>query len=277
MVRSLPYPAIEEGNFSFPEGNYEVTPEKPPENLTTSVILRHELRGARLVEDLIQEGKAKFACLLSVPKTGFRKLYIADSNEQKINWDLGIAGEPPMIRPVVLYVADDKLNYKLTAKDGVAEVWYNRKIDIPKGARLARGRYLRSSAAIQNLIRVRVNENMKLGSFFVTPNSNEGFYFYLEVASDIFEFIQNPQGESELRGSILVHAVSQCFNILKTSYDASGEEGSDEGREWEQYKNLVALSDWLVAQNMPHWSDENFDAVHIATQLYPIRIPSFTE
>ena len=277
MVRSLPYPAIEEGNFSFPEGNYEVTPEKPPGNSMTSVILRHELRGAQFVENLIQEGKAKFACLLSVPKTGFRKLYIADSNEQEISWDLGIAGEPPMIGPVVLYVAEDKLNHKLTKKDGVAEVWYNREIEIPKGARLARGRYLRSSAAIQNLIRVRVNKNMESGSFFITPNSNEGFYFYLEAASDISEFIQNPQGESELRGSILVHAVSQCFNILKTSYDASGEEGEDEGRQWEQYKNLVALSDWLAAQNMLHWSDENFDAVRVATQLYPIRIPFSTE
>ena len=269
MVRSLPYPTIEDGNFSFPDGDYRAIAQQSG-NSGTKIILRHELKGAPFVENLIQDGKARFACLVSVPKTGYRKLHMADSSEQEITWDLGVVGEPPMLGPVVLYVGDD-LSHKLTPKDGVAKTWRNQKIDIPKGARLARGRYLGCSVAIQRLLKVRCKENMKPGSFTVSPNSNHGFYFCLEAAPDIFQFLQNPQGQLALRSSVLTHAVSQCFNILKSDYGASGEDDEKVGQ-WEQYKNLVSLSDWLETQKLPHWSEEDFDAVLMATHIYPIRI-----
>ena len=112
---------------------------------------------------------------------------------------------------------------------------------------------------------------MEKGGFTVKANSNDGFYFSLEAAPDIFQFLQNPQGELALRKSILVHAVSQCLNILKSDYDASRED--DETGQWEQYRNLKSLSDLLAEKNMGHWSDEDFDPVRVATGLYPIEIP----
>ena len=269
-VKSLPYPAIEDGNFSFPDGVYEVVP-KPSGSSATKVALRHELKGASFVEKLIQNGEAQFACLVSVPKTGFRKLCRADSDEQEISWDLDIAGETPILGPVIVYVGDGIVGRKLTKRDGVAEIWQNRKIDVPKGARLARGRYLRPASTMQQLLKVQCSENLEKGSFTVKPNSNDGFYFALEAAPDIFQFLQNPQGELALRKSILVHAVSQCMNILKTDYDASRED--DETGQWEQYRNLKSLSDLLADKNMGHWSDEDFDSVRVATELYPIEIP----
>ena len=242
----------------------------PSGNSATKVTIRHELKGAPFVEKLIQNGKAQFACLLSVPKTGFRKLCRADSDEQEISWDLDIAGEHPILGPVIVYVGDG-MSCKLTGKDGVAGIWQNRKIEFPKGARLARGRYLRTSNTMRQLLRVQCSESMKKGGFTVKPNSNDGFYFALEAARDIFQFLQNPQGESALRKSILVHAVSQCLNILKTDYGASQED--DETGQWEQYRNLKSLSDLLGDRNMGHWSDEDFDTVRVATELYPIEVP----
>ena len=268
-VKALPYPTIEDGNFSFPDGVYEVVP-KPSGNSATKVSLRHELKGARFVEKLIQNGEAQFACLVSVPKTGFRKLCRTDSDEQEISWDLDVVGEPPILGPVIVYVGKGT-SHKLTKKDGVARIWQNRNIDIPKGARLARGRYLRPSNTMQQLLKVQCSQSMEKGSFAVKANSNDGFYFALEAAPDIFQFLQNPQGELELRKSILVHAVSQCLNILKTDYDASSED--DETGQWEQYRNLKSLSDLLSDRNMGHWSDEDFDAVRVATELYPIEVP----
>ena len=265
----MPYPAIEDGNLSFPDGVYEVVPN-PSGSSATKASIRHELKGAPFVEKLIRNGEAQFACLVSVPKTGFRKLCRADSSEQEISWDLDIVGEPPILGPVIVYVGDG-MSHKLTKQDGVAGIWQNRKIDVPKGARLARGRYLRPSNTMRQLLRVQCSESMKKGGFTVKPNSNDGFYFALEAAVDIFQFLQNPQGELALRRSILVHAVSQCLNILKTDYGASQED--DETGQWEQYRNLKSLSDLLGDRNMGHWSDEDFDAVRVATDLYPIEVP----
>ena len=268
-VKTLPYPAIEDGNFSFPNGVYKITP-KLSGSSATKVTLQHELKGAPFIENLIQNGKAQFACLMSVPKTGFRKLHRTDSSEQEINWDMDIVGEPPILGPVVVYVGDGT-SHKLTEKDGVAEIWQNQKIDIPKGARLAKGSYLRTSNTMQQLLRVQCDDDMEKGGFTVTQNSNDGFYFSLQAAPDIFQFLQNSQGESQLRWSILVHAVSQILNILKTEYSASDE--GDENGHWEQYRNLTSLSDLLADRGLGHWSDDDFDAVRAATKLYPIEVP----
>lgn len=262
-VKTLPYPAIEDGNFSFPNAVYEVEP-KSYGSPATKVTLRHELTGARFIEKLIQKKKAQFACLLSVPKTGFRKLCVADSFEQEITWDLDVVGEPPILGPVIVYVGDH-MSHKLTEKDGVSAIWQNREIEIQKGARLAKGRYLHTSNTMQRLIRVKCVESMKKGRFTVKDNSNDGFYFSLEAAPDIFQFLQNPQGAVDLRTSILVHAVTQGLNILSKKY----EDGS-----WEQLSNLKSLSNLLEDRGLAHWNDgDDFDSARVATELYPIEVP----
>ena len=272
-VRSLPYPALEDGNFSFPNGSYDVSTQLLG-NSGTKVRLKHEISNAPFIDKLVNDGDAKCACLVSVPKTGYRKLYITDSRSQEIEWNLDIAGEPPMLRPVVLYIGNEKA-YTLNRRDGVAEVWQKQKISLYKGARLASGRYLRPSISIQSLLTVKQKEEMKAGSFTVVPNTNEGFYFTMYAASDIFNFVQNPQGNIELRGSILTHAVSQCFSILERDYGVEiGDESEDQ---WSQHKNLVALAEWLDAQDMPKWFDDDFDPVCTATELYQIRIPEVNE
>ena len=279
-TRMLPHPAIEDGNFSFPYGDYKVS-HKPSENSSTEVILHHELEGegTRFIQKLIEEDKAEFACLVSVPKTGYRQLHMSKTSEQKINWDLSVAGEPPQLEPVILYVDGNLQNGTWTEEHGVAELWLNQAIYIPKGARLARHRTLRPSSEIRHLLRAKCDDSMRQGTFTVSPNSNEGFYFSLIAAEDIYKFIQNPQGNSALRGSIVTHAVGECFHILKTDYGAS-DEGEDEGNKWERHPNLVALSKWLENEGLDrhwedkgivhHWSEDGFDAVRVATELYPI-------
>ena len=277
MVRSLPYPALEDGNFSFFDGSYTAS-TKLLGTSGTKVILEHQLSGAPLIEKLIEKGDAKYACLVSVPKTGYRKLHIADSNRQEIGWELDIVGEPPMLRPVVLYVAKG-LSRKLTKSDGVAPIWQGKKVDIPKGARLASGRYLRPSSSIQSLLRVRHSKDMDSGSFLIEQNSNEGFYFSMEAASDIYRFIQNPQDNIELKNSIFTHALSQCLVILKSEYNMGedDEDKDDSANHWKQHSNLVAFAEWLKTSGMPCWFEDGFDTVLVATKLYPIELPAIIE
>lgn len=262
-IKALPYPAVEDGNFSFPDAVYEVAP-KSPGNSENRATFRHQLKGAPFIEKLIQSGEAKFACLFSIPKTVFRELYISNSNEQEITWDLDVVGEPPILGPLVVYVGRG-MRCRLTDQDGVSRIWQNREIELPQGARLARGRYFHASNTIQRLIKVRCIEGMEKGSFTVKANSNDGFYFTLESAPDIFWFLQNPQGQLALRKSILVNSVTQALNILKDNYK--------DPEEWERHRNLKSLSNLLEDRNMRHWSEEDFDAALVAGELYPIQVP----
>ena len=276
-ARMLPHPSIEDGNRSFPKGDYHVS-HKLSENSRTEVVLNHKLEGAPFIQNLIEDGKAKFACLMSVPKIGYRELRISKNSEQKINWNSDIAGKrPPLLRPGILYVGEDLEDGTWTEEDGVAEIWLNQEIYIPKGARLAKGRYLRPKLG-ELLLRAKCYEEMKPGTFTVSVDTGDGFYFILKAARDVFEFIQ--RDDSALKHSIITHAVTACFHILKTGYNASdeyevkngieeGEEGS--GKEWKHYPNLVALSELLKNRGIDdHWSNDDFDAVKVATELYRI-------
>ena len=268
VVHSLPYPTIEEGNFSFPDGVYNI--EHKVLETGSLARLMHKISGAHFFEKLIKEGQAKFGCLVSVPKTGYRKLLLSETVEQTVSWDFDIVGEPPMLRPLLLYVGDP-LEHSFVDGDGVAKIWLNKSVLIPKGARLARGSFLRPNSSLAHLLILTKDPNLKKGSFKISVNTENGFDFKLEAATDIFIFLKGSGINLQLRRSILAHAVSRCLEILSTEYGAkSAEDDAIDG--WEQYSNLVALSDWLMLQDMPHWSDDNFSPELVATQLYPLLI-----
>ena len=276
-VRSLPYPAVEDGNFSFPEAVYTASPQLVGVS-GTEVKITHTISGAPLIESLIEAGKAKYGCTVAVPKTGYRKLELAESDVQTISWDLDIVGEPPILGPVLLYVGEKELR-KLKESDGIAKIWAGRKVEFTKGFRLARDQYLRPSGSMQNLIHVACKKDLDSGVYTVTENTNHGFYFTLHAAEDIFNLLQNPQGRLQgmIRRCVITHAVSQCFNILKHDYGESDEDDSDSTKHWNQYSNLHALADWLAEKGVGHWSDDGFDAMETATRIYPADVPRTNE
>ena len=279
-ARILPHPAIEDGNFSFPEGDYQVSHE-PTGNSGTEVVLYHTLKGAPFIQKMIDQGKAEFACLVSVPKTGYRKLHTSKDSKQKISWDPEVAGKHPSLRPGILYVGEDLEGGIWAQEDDVAELWLNQEIYIPRGARLTRGCDMQHKLE-DWLLQIEPDSTMTSGTFYVleiASDSSDGFYFIVKAAKDIFDFIQIDH--SALRNSILTHAVTACFHILQTRYDApdvdqemNGDEESEEEstNEWKHFPNLVALSELLKNRGLPHWSEKGFDAVKVTTELYPIKL-----
>ena len=261
--RPLPYPTIEDGNLAFPKGEYNAHFQASGENGGT---LHHRLEGARLIQKLIDQGKAEFACLVSAPGMGYRELQRTEpkKDQQKINWDLEVVGnQVPMLVPVILYTGND-LNHKLTEEDDVAEFLLNQEICIPRGARLAKGCYLRHSLTISDLFVIRKKENMKPGSFTVKRLTQGGFFrFGLYAHPDVFYLLQ--RRGNELCESIYTHAMSGCFSILKNWSNENSED------QWTSYPNLVALSDHLRRHIGADWSDIEFDPIKAATELRPIK------
>ena len=268
LVRSLPYPAIEDGNLSYPDGEYRV--ETTPQQDGVSVLLNHAVKGAAFLERAISEGKAEYGCLVSVPLTGYRRLHLSDDARQRVEWDMGIVGEPPMLRPVVVSVAE--IHCTLGPDDGVAEAWQGREIKIPRGARLALKSYLRPTSSLHHLLHVEKGPDLPDGCFEVKSCEEEGFYFKVRAASDLYPFLQNAGGHEPHRRSVLTHVVSRCLEILARDYSGQDEEGED-GLKWESFRNLEALKNELEKHGLPIWDDDDFAADKVATQLYPHRPP----
>lgn len=264
IVHSLPYPSLDDGNMSFPTSIYKVDVISLKGG--ASIQLTHHLENAGLIKKLLENGEAKYGCLLSVPLTGHRRLNLSTESVHTVGWDLGVVGEPPIIRPII--VATETLEYELDGEDDVADIWIGKKVKIPKGARLARGKYLRSISSLQSILDPKEDENLPDGCFVVEPNENDGFRFKVNVASDVFNFLSHSTADGALYRSIGVHMVSRCFTILKEEQGFDGEY-----EKWNDHTNLRMLSGLLEEKSLPHWSEDDFKPEKVALQLHPLILP----
>lgn len=275
-VQIPPYPSLDAGNLSFPDGRYEPVVRSLAGGASAQVT--HDLQGAPLLERLVSEGRAGFGCLLAVPLTGYRKFNLSEGGNriQTIEWDPGVVGEPPFLRPVL--VGLDSFTVTLSGEDGVAGIWQGRTVHFPKGARLARARYLRSVASLQSLLDTRLNKDFESGSFVVKCNENDGFRFSVDVAEDIHRFLESHWRGSvvnhELYRSIGAHMVSMCLAMLRAE-QGFDEENNEE--KWARHTNLVMLSELLANKGLPHWSDDEFSADLVAMRLHPLLMPAGDE
>ncbi len=266
-VRVFPYPVLEEGNLAFPEGEY--IPDVKSGNDGYSAHLYHDVRGAPLVEQLVRDKQAVCCCVVSIPKTGYRRLFTAEGFQQQIKWDQDWVGEPPTIHPFI--VCCENIQRTLSQNDGVHEGWIGQKMHLEKGAKIALGPAFRPMSSMQSLLSVEKDDSLKSGQMRVSACSEDGFYFHVKVASDLYVFIQKPGEEDRYkhRCSILTHAVSSCFALLAKDYD----KGEEEEDGWRSYSNLRALASEMESKGLSIWDMEGFCPEETATAMYPHPIP----
>ena len=261
IVRSFPYPVLEDGNLSFAKGSYNVDIKSTSD---TSIVLEHQLKNASLIEKLISQKKAEYGCLVAIPQAGYRKLHLSSVSSQTIEWDSDFVATPPIFKPIIVCAKAHQC--KLDKKDGIAEEWEGIPISIPKGARLALKRFFRQDGNIIGLLSICPNPSFREGSFEIKARDDEGFFFKVEMATDLSNFVQNPGEYSGQRKSIFTHIISRCFEILEKDYGRDDENG--EGK-WEQFGNLKALADDLKSKGLPIWDEDGFFADKVATQYEP--------
>ena len=61
--RAFPWPVLETGNNSFPNGVYTVT--CADQDAGKSFLLHHEIQGAPLIERWVEQGKLNFVCTVA--------------------------------------------------------------------------------------------------------------------------------------------------------------------------------------------------------------------
>lgn len=269
-VRAFPFPVLEDGNLSFPEGEY--SPGITNNGDGYSVRIYHKVKDAPLIEYLVNEGRAACCCTVSVPITGYRELFVGDGFNQDVQWDKNWVGEPPVLRPLI--VCKELINHKLCVEDGVHNMWVGQKISFNKGAKIAIGPDFRPVSSIQSLLSIDKDDSLESGQLHINQCTEDGFYFSVKVASDLHKFLQSPGGgdRSKHRRSILIHAISSCFALLSKDY--SSEDGDDG---WQSHSNLRALAGDMESKGLNVWYEDDFRPEEAATSLYPHQIPSLEE
>jgi len=261
LFHSLPYPCLEEGNLSYPSGSYKGEPIGVEEG--SSVKINHQLSNAKFIQQQVIAKRAEYGCLISAPDTGHRELQRSSEPIQIVEWNTESFGEPPIIRPIV--VAVQSFVHVFSPEDDVDEIWIGKTIEIPKGARLARDAFLKSSSNMQSLLNPKLDEDLPKGSFRVRPESDHGYRFIVWMAKDIFWFVEHRDRDIRLYHSLAVQMVSACLSLLK------------EEENWKEYSSLRSLADKLDSENIELWDQDDFRPELAACKLYPLLVPEADE
>ena len=230
------------------------------------LVLNHQVTGARLIEDLIRQKVAVYACAISALRSAFRDLQVSQDSKQTIMWDPDNLGEPPYFTPMVVCL--ESLSIKLNSKKhGVHEDWANVKgsVTLPKGACLAQGPVFHfMESGMRGLITIRLDEKLDDGQFYIQPVDDGAFGFNVFCGAKLARFFRSGGESTGRRADITSHIVTACFVCLQRKYaDDDGDEG------WSTYKSLEMLSDHLIELDYCDWTDPEFSPEKAATLLYP--------
>ncbi|MYH47494.1 MAG: hypothetical protein F4008_01055 [Gammaproteobacteria bacterium] len=264
-----PHPVLESGSIAFPSGKYFVAFNR--NGSTTDYQLTHQLEGVPLLTRLIEEGKARYACIVSSPRSAYREVHLSSMPCQTISCNADNLGEPPLFTPAVLCVESSEFILQ-SDRDGVHEIWDEQQVTLRAGTRLAVGNVIQLKASITQLLSLHVDKDMEKGGFNVDIQT-EPFGFRANLHPDLHRFLRF--GKSEIHYHLMIHIVTACLARLQKDYSESEETDdiSDDGAGWESHRSLKALAELLEAKDLPHWTDESFRPEFVATSLYPLPVP----
>ena len=264
--RALPWPLLEAGNDSFPNGEYTVTCEN--KETGQSFTLRHQVRGAPLIERWLDEDKVEYVCTVAAPRSMYRKLHKSGAPEQVIAWEQHDLGDFPMFTPML--VARDFIAHTAVAEsDGLNPLWNRRELILPQGARIAVGPTFKFQSGIEGILEFVEDKDLSDGQFKIIASNDDGFKFKVHLAANLHRHLKFHR--NDLAGNnIMVHIVSAALSLLRKDYkDDNEEEGG-----WKSFPNLKGLADLLQERGIPHWgADNGFEPEYVATQLYPHQLP----
>ncbi len=262
-IRTQEYPVLESGNRSFPDGRYRLDFE--PGDDRSSFRITHRVDGAALLSRLLELDKARYACIVSSPTSGYRETYVSDSSVHEVRWNVDDLGGPPFFTPMIVCWKKQSIRLK-SSRDGVHPIWDRQVISLSKGSRLALGCVIELQSSILQLLSVRRNDCLKEGQFNVEIES-EPFRFRVNVSASLSKALVHQDGV--LRRVIMTHIVTACLARLKQDFDNDdGEVG------WRSHRNLKAFADHLADQGHGHWTDDDFQPEAVATAMYPLLLPA---
>ena len=262
--RAFPWPVLEAGNGSFPHGIYSIVCEdKEPGQ---SFLLRHKIQGALLIEKWMDQDKLCFVCAIAAPRSMYRVLHKCFLPEHLIKWTQEDLGEFPMFTPMVV-TRDDIDHIADSNSDGLDKIWDNKRLRLPRGARVAVGQTFMFKSGIEGLLDFIKDPDLQDGQFWVGESAEDGFKFKVHLAPDLHNYLHYPRDEAARR-NIMVHVVTAALSFLQKNY------GKDQEEEWRSFRNLVGLADHLQQNSLDLWTEDDFRPERASTVLYPHELPT---
>lgn len=265
--RAFAWPVLEAGNGSFRLGTYSIVcDDKEPGR---SFLLQHSISDAPLIEKWMTQERLLFVCAVAAPRSMYRALHVSEDPKQLIEWNQEDLGEPPMFTPMIL--TRFNFDYVTTSQaDGLDQIWDNRQLRLPKGARVAIGTTFRFMSGIEGILDFNQNPDLEPGRFEVRASAEDGFRFKVHLAHDLFVYLRHHRSKNETtRRNIMVHVVTAALSLLQKDY---GEDDGDEG--WRSFRNLVGLANLLQENDLAHWSTDEFSPELVSTGLDPHILPT---
>ena len=267
-IKSFPFPVLSPDSVDYDDGmEYSAKIVRTPG--TNTVRVRHTLVGESLVSHLLREGTATFACIVSVPTTMYRRIFAADSRAQDCQQEVDYsesghgddtdAVESPMFRPVIL--AKEAITKKAEEGAGLGELWAGSTIEIPDGAIIAFDDWARFGGEGGGLLIIERSADLANGQIEVEADASAGFRFRVKAGGKLYDSLQSPEGHAQHRVSVLTHALSVAFQILKDDFKNK--------TAWQDFINLRLVADKLEREGAGHWSYGGFSPERAATILYP--------
>ena len=267
-IRIHNYPSLEEGNIAFPNAQYSIEHRRGANE--AELILKHCIKSAGLIQDLLKSNDAEYACAISSPKTGYRVLYRSPTNEQRLSWNVEECGDPPCFTPMILIVKDTAAPIILNKEHhDVHQVWHNQRLLLRKGSRLAVLPPFRLvNPDLSGMVVFSPDLDMEHGELRAESSGGQDFVFRVYCHPNFLAHIRRFEGGRLASWNIDPLVVTACFSILQKKY---AKDNGDEG--WKSYSNLRRLAELLEDNDCEHWSYEDFDPLRAATALYPYKWP----
>lgn len=261
-IRSHDHPVLESGNLSFPMGRYSVGFRARPDGCSYEIY--HNIEKAPLIEALVRQGRAKFACVVSSPLSAHRSIHVSSDERQLVECDNSELGEPPFFTPMVISAEDFEIVLE-SERDGVHSIWDGQNVELYRGARLAFGSVVQLQSSMLHLLSLHEDDTLEDGQF-VVDIASEPFRFRVKLGTKLHKGLRYPN--NVLRANILTHIVTACLARLKSEYcDDDGDEG------WRSIPNLRSFAEYLEQKGHGHWCNSDFFPEKVSTALYPHVLP----
>ena len=266
-VSAFPFPVLSESSLCYVEGvSYEASIERKDEK--DDITVEHRLRGDSLVATLINEKRAKFACVVSAPLTMHRKVHPLETDSQgnawatqRISCNEGELSGIPRLRPIVV-CTENIPPVLVRASHGLDRVFYSGEhVEFPDGTIIADAGWMKFGGH-RGLFQVECDANLPNGTVKVTESMTDGFYFVVSVHPEMYAIMQDERENSECK-NIMIGALTDALSALQNG---------DLREEWQDHQTLQALHRDLVAHGLVTWEDKDFRPLLAASTIRPFAL-----
>jgi len=260
------HPLLEDGNMSFPRGEYRLDIKGGPKE--ASMTVDHSIAHAPFIQRLLRAGSAGYACIVSSPTSFHRVTHRSADCAHTVDWDRHAMGEPPLFTPLV-YCRREVAATLDIHRDGVHPVWHGVPVHLREGSRLAVGPVFDLRSSLTRMLRIRLNEQLSgpRGDRIRVEYAKDSSCLVAEVGAGLHRFLKRTGPSDLTRNNILTTIVTARLAHLR-------EHHADE-TSVENDRTLLALANYVRDNTASgkSWLDEDFAPEEAATEIFPHKLP----